>query len=62
MIVAFFLTLAVLFGGLVLVILFVGRKYEVRHHVGDMDKEMGEDEEQLNVVHPIEESNSKENL
>ena len=62
MIVTFFMTLAVLFGGLVLVILFVGRKYEVRHNVGKMDEELEEDEQQLNITKTIEESNSKEKL
>ena len=46
MIVTLFLTLAVVLGGVVLLILYVGRKYEIRHNVGEMDEQMDEDEQQ----------------
>lgn len=46
MIIAVLMTLAVLFGGLVLLILFVGRKYEMRHRVGELDEDMDESEQQ----------------
>ncbi|MEO6907447.1 MAG: hypothetical protein ABI210_06115 [Abditibacteriaceae bacterium] len=61
MIIPFFMTLAVLFGLLVLVILFVGRKYEVRHKIGEMEEETEEDERSC-ITKPIEESNTKEKL
>jgi len=62
MIITVFMTLAVLFGGLVLLCLFVGRKYEMRHHVGELDEDMDEREQLTLINRPIDESNSKENL
>jgi hypothetical protein len=62
MIVTFFLTLAVLFGGLVLLCIYIGRKYEVRHHVGELDEDTDEREQLTLINKPIDESNSKENL
>jgi len=61
MIIAVLMTLAVLFGGLVLFILFMGRKYEVRHRVGELDEDMDEREQTL-INKPIDKLNSKENL
>jgi hypothetical protein len=58
MIIAIFMTLAVLFGGLVLLCLFVGRKYEMRHHVGELDED--ENEELTLMNKPTDEYNSKE--
>jgi hypothetical protein len=62
MIVTFFLTLAVLLGGLVLLCIYIGRKYEVRHHVGELDEDTDEREQLTLINKPIDESNSKENL
>ena len=64
MIIIGFMTLAVLFGVLVLVILLVGRIYEVRHKVGELTdaQEELEEDEQLLINKPEEDSNSKENL
>jgi hypothetical protein len=59
MIIALLMALAVLFGGLVLVSLYVGRKYEIRHRVGELDEDFTENEQH---VKPTDESNSKENL
>lgn len=60
MIIALLMTLAVLFGGLVLVFLFIGRKYEMRHRIGELD----EDECERHVLKNdlTDELNSKENL
>lgn len=64
MIIALLMTLAVLFGGLVLVFIFVGRKYEMRHRVGELDEDINENEneQQVRVNKPTDELNSKENL
>lgn len=62
MIVTFLLALAVLFGGLVLLCIYVGRKYEIRHHVGELDDDMDDSESRTLINKPIDESNSKENL
>jgi len=62
MIIAIFLTLAVLFGGLVLLCMYMGRKYEIRHHVGELDEDIDEIEQRALLNKPAEETNSKENL
>jgi hypothetical protein len=45
MIITVFMTLAVLFGGLVLLCIYIGRKYEMRHHVGELDEDTDESEQ-----------------
>ena len=62
MIIAIFLTLAVLFGGLVLLCMYIGRKYEIRHHVGELDENIDEIDQRRLINKPAEKTNSKENL
>lgn len=47
MIIALLMTLAVVFGGLVLFCIYIGRKYEMRHRIGELD------EEHLNEHHTL---------
>jgi len=61
MIIALLMALAVLFGGLVLVSLYVGRKYEIRHRVGELDEDFVENEQQALINKPTDESNFEEN-
>lgn len=62
MIIALLMTLAVVFGGLVLIFLFIGRKYEIRHRIGELEEDDAESEQRVLINKPIDESNSKENL
>lgn len=69
MVIVLLMALAVLFGALVLVFLLVGRMYEVRHKVGELNEELdqkGSDlqnlMQQLPAEPTTEESNSKENM
>jgi|GEM_PF-6212897 len=67
MVIALLMALAVLFGALVLVSLAVGRMYEVRHKVGELNEELDQNEEQLKQltqqVHQApEETDSKEKV
>jgi len=62
MIITVFMILAVLFGGLVLVCIYVGRKYEMRHHVGELDEDTEENEQLTLINKPTDQYNSKENL
>ena len=47
MVIALLMALAVLFGVLVLVSLAVGRMYEVRNRVGELNEELEQNDEQL---------------
>jgi hypothetical protein len=62
MVIIILMALAVLFGALVLVSIMVGRKYEVRHKVGELTEAMDDDELPMLINKLKEESNSKENL
>lgn len=62
MVIILLMALAVVFGALVLVSLYVGRKYEMRHNVGELTDELDDNEQQVLINKPVEESNSKEKL
>jgi hypothetical protein len=64
MVIPLLMALAVLFGALVLVCLLVGRMYEVRHKIGELNEELEESGQRLRelpVDEIIERSNSEEN-
>ena len=62
MMITFFMALAVLFGCFVLLIILVGRKYEVRHRIGELDEDADEMEELAQSSRSTNELNSKEKL